>query len=158
MTPLFILLAFVLFAQRVAHRNYQFAVPKLPFIAFIHLLIWAGLSVFWSFDQALSARLLLPLLALFAMGVFALDEVKSTAKLQSDGLKKALIVGAGLAIALLFFESVTGSWLTRQGRGMPWYEAYWPCTWKTVSPNGSLTLCKARTTRLSSSRRSESAS
>ena len=122
MTPLFILLAFVLFAQRVAHRNYQFAVPKLPFIAFIHLLIWAGLSVFWSFDQALSARLLLPLLALFAMGVFALDEVKSTAKLQSDGLEKALIVGAGLAIALLFFESVTGSWLTRQGRGMPWYE------------------------------------
>ncbi|MBT3988998.1 MAG: hypothetical protein HON14_13910 [Rhodospirillaceae bacterium] len=122
MAPLFILLALVLLGHRVIKRNFSFSLPLTSILAFLCLLIWAGLSQFWTFDTALGAKLLLPLLALFALGIFLHQETRSISSSTSDDIGRFLIAGAGLAIVVLFFESVTGNWLTRLGRGLAWHD------------------------------------
>jgi exopolysaccharide production protein ExoQ len=128
MAPLFIFLVLTLIGRRIWQKNFQISVPKLSLIAFIHLLIWAGLSQLWTFDAALSGKLLLSLLALFALGLFLIAETNSIGPTSQEKINSALAIGAGLAIALLIFESVTGSWLTRMGRGLTWLDVINPST------------------------------
>jgi len=128
MAPLFIFLVLTLIGRRIWQKNFQISVPKLSIIAFIHLLIWAGLSQLWTFDAALSSKLIPSLLALFAFGLFMVAEIGSIGPSSQEKIKSALALGAGLAIVLLLFESVTGSWLTRMGRGLTWLDVINPST------------------------------
>ncbi len=122
MTPLFIILAVLLLTARISQKNFHFNVPKSSLLAFFLLLLWAGLSQLWTFDSASSTKLLFPLLALFALGLFTLEETKSLSLSTGQKISRYLIAGIALAIALLFFESVTGNWLTRLARGMAWHD------------------------------------
>ncbi len=122
MAPLFVLVVIGLIVFRIKQKDFRLAPPKVSILAFLHLLIWMSLSMFWTIDQALSARLLAPLLALFACGIFLIEEAKSVTPSTSTTIQSYLIAGTTLAIALLLFESVTGNWLTRFGRGMAWHD------------------------------------
>tara|TARA_B100000315_G_C14586935_1_gene593523 strand:+ start:1893 stop:3158 length:1266 start_codon:yes stop_codon:yes gene_type:complete len=122
MAPLFVLLALVLMTLNFSEKDRKFSLPKLPVLAFLFLLLWAAASLLWTFDQSLSGKLLLPLTALFGLGIFALSQSKIVSSSAREMTEKLLIWGAAITIALLLFESVTGSWLTRFGRALPWYE------------------------------------
>lgn len=122
MAPLFILLALGLIAQRIKLKYFKLDLPKVALLAFLHLLIWIGVSLFWTFDQALGAKTLLPLSALFALGLFMIEETKSITPALSNTIGIYLVAGIAVAIFLLLFESVTGNWLTRFGRGIAWHD------------------------------------
>jgi exopolysaccharide production protein ExoQ len=62
------------------------------------------------------------------LGVFVLREINYIPHSARAITEKLLIWGAAITIALLLFESVTGAWLTRTGRGLPWYEVINPQT------------------------------
>jgi len=128
MAPLFILLVLALLALNAADKDHRFSLPKLPAIAFIFLLLWAAASSLWSFDFGLSSKLILPLTALFGLGVFILAEINYIPHSARAITEKLLIWGAAITIALLLFESITGAWLTRTGRGLAWYEVINPQT------------------------------
>ena len=128
MVPLFILLAVALIALNVADKDRKFSFPKLPVVAFLILLLWAIASLLWTFDSGVSRKLILPLIALFGLGLFVLIEIKFASLSASEITEKLLIFGAVITIALLLFESVTGSWLTRFGRDLPWHEVINPHT------------------------------
>ena len=76
MVPLFVLLAVALIALNVADKDRKFSFPKLPVVAFLILLLWAIASLLWTFDSGVSRKLILPLTALFGLGVFVLNEIK----------------------------------------------------------------------------------
>ena len=128
MVPLFILLAVALIALNVADKDRKFSFQKLPVVAFLILLLWAIASLLWTFDSGVSRKLILPLTALFGLGVFVLSEIKFAPLQAREITEKLLIFGAAITIALLLFESVTGSWLTRFGRDLPWHEVINPDT------------------------------
>ena len=128
MAPLFVILALALFTLNVTDKDRKFSLPKMPVIAFSVLLIWVAISLLWSFDQSLGSKLILPLIALFGLGVFTLSEINYVPHSARKIGERLLIWGAAIAIALLLFESVTGAWLTRFSRGLPWWEVINPQT------------------------------
>ena len=106
MVPLFILLAVALIALNVADKDRKFSFPKLPVVAFLILLLWAIASLLWTFDSGVSRKLILPLTALFGLGVFVLSEIKFAPLPAHEITEKLLIIGAAIAIAVPLFESV----------------------------------------------------
>ncbi len=106
MVPLFILLAVALIALNVADKDRKFSFPKLPVVAFLILLLWAIASLLWTFDSGVSRKLILPLTALFGLGVFVLNEIKFAPLPVHEITEKLLIIGAAIAIAVPLFESV----------------------------------------------------
>ncbi|MDP7425128.1 MAG: hypothetical protein QF394_06880 [Rhodospirillales bacterium] len=106
MVPLFILLAVALIALNVADKDRKFSFQKLPVVAFLILLLWAITSLLWTFDSGVSRKLILPLTALFGLGVFVLNEIKFAPLPVHEITEKLLIIGAAIAIAVPLFESV----------------------------------------------------
>ncbi len=106
MVPLFILLAVALIALNVADKDRKFSFQKLPVVAFFILLLWAIASLLWTFDSGVSRKQILPLTALFGLGVFVLSEIKFAPLPAREITEKLLIIGAAIAIAVPLFESV----------------------------------------------------
>ena len=106
MVPLFILLAVALIALNVADKDRKFSFPKLPVVAFLILLLWAIASLLWTFDSGVSRKLILPLTALFGLGVFVLSEIKFAPLPAHEITEKLLIIGAAIAIAVPLYISV----------------------------------------------------
>ena len=96
------------------------SIPRLPFAGLAVLLVWSLLSSFWSVDMMLSLKLIAPLAALLAIGLFAMS-FQPQDQIQ---IQNFLMAGFILAIALLIFEASTGNWLTRTGRSLQWVEIY----------------------------------
>ena len=120
MVPLIILAVLGLFAVGKIDRTTLKSLPKLPLVGFSLLIFWALLTSLWSVDPALSLKLILPLAAMFALGLTAVS-----VQLQNRSLLQNFIVwGVICAIALLMFEASTGNWLTRTGRSLEWIDIY----------------------------------
>ncbi len=111
--PLFIITVVLVLALSFDVRRIRGLLMQPVALALAGCLVFATASAFWSIEPAASLRSTAVLALTFICGLFLADTVSGLDERQRMSLFRGILAGGVLALALVFFERATNTFLTR---------------------------------------------
>jgi O-antigen ligase len=122
MVPLFLVALIVLIGSHKLRGMSKFKPPLILSLGLSALIIWTTLSLIWAPVAPPGDWLILSLAGMFIAGLAFLGLVPRPNSDDRNLMENWFLAGYGMANLIFLFEAITGSWISRQVRGLDWVD------------------------------------
>lgn len=112
LAPLMGVCGFCVILLTIKEKNVWKLVSTENIILFGTIIVWTGLSIFWTVDNGSSAIKFVRFFAIVLVGVFTVSAAKRVIIEEQQYLMRLFLIGVLTGLFLLFFERATGGFLS----------------------------------------------